>query len=199
MMTDITAVILAGGKSRRMGADKSLLVVDGQPMLARVIQALRPLNLPMVLVTNTPDIHGSFLLPMMTDLQSGFGALGGVYTALSQMSTEYALVVACDMPRLNTTVLAYLVTLTAHYPDAAAIVPRIAGRAQPLHAVYHKRCLSILESHLNTGNLALNAFLEHVPVHWVDEADLRPFDLTLSSFLNLNTPQDLIDLPPLSA
>ncbi len=179
-----------------MGSDKSLLPINGQPMLAHVITALTPLNLPILLVTNTPEIHTPFHLPMVSDLHSGIGALGGLHSALSHITTDSALVVACDMPRLNPSLLAYLVRLAESNPDFDAIVPRITGRAHPLHAVYRRRVLTVIESQIERGTLALNGLLDPLTVCWVDEAEIRPYDPKLDSFINLNTPQDLTDLPP---
>jgi len=187
----LTAVILAGGGSRRMGRDKSLLPLDGQPMLAHVIAALMPLNLPILLVTNTREVHAPFDLPMVGDLHPGLGALGGLHSALTHITTDAALLVACDMPRLNTMLLADLIGLTESHPDSDAIVPRIAGRAQPLHAVYQRRVLTTLESQIESGRLALNALLDLLSVRWVDADEMRPHDPRLDSFTNLNTPDDL--------
>ena len=191
----ITAVILAGGGSRRMGTDKSLLMVEGQPMLAHVITALMPLNVPILVVTNTPESHAAFNLPMVGDFRTGLGALGGLHAALTHIRTEAALVVACDMPRLKPALLAHLINLAAVSPNSDAIVPRITGRAHPLHAVYRRHGLKTIDSQIDAGKLALNALLDRLAVHWVEESDIRPHDPDLDSFINLNTPQDLSDLP----
>lgn len=196
-MTSLSAVILAGGESRRMGRDKSRLLIHGQPMLSWVIQALQPLDIPILLVTNTPDVHAAFALPMVNDVTPNLGAMGGLYTALTHIATESALVVACDMPRLQPALLAHLADLATHI-TADALVPRLEGRAHPLHAVYRRHILPTLHTHINAGRLSLNACLSTLNVHWLDEPDLRPYDPMLVSMTNLNTPDDVtrLTLPP---
>lgn len=179
-----------------MGTDKSLIVIDGRPLLSWVIDALYLLDLPILLVTNTPERHVAFKLPMVSDQLIGVGALGGLHSALTHLTTESALVVGCDMPRLNTDLLAYLVDLAAKNPEADAIVPRIDGHTHPLHAVYQKRITPLIEAQIDSENLALNALLDHLNVQWVDKPDLRFYNPSLDSFTNLNTPQDVSDLPP---
>src|SRR5215207_5776636 len=97
----ISAAILAGGQSRRMGADKSFMLLDGRPIFEHVLTCVRELELPILLVTNSRKKYTAYHLPMTPDVLPGQGSLGGLYTAIWSSTTEFTLCVACDMPFLN--------------------------------------------------------------------------------------------------
>lgn len=187
---DCTVAILAGGESRRMGTDKSLLRVGGVPLLQRVIDRVRPLGLPVLLVTNTPDVHAPFGLPMVADVRPAHGSLGGLYTALVSATTTHVLALACDMPLLCSPLLAYLVSV-ARGAAAAAVVPRVDGRAHPMHAVYRTAASEIIARQLDARELRIGALYDLLRVQWIDAPALRAYDPALQSFENVNTPDEL--------
>lgn len=135
--TNIQAAILAGGRSRRMGQDKSFLDLDGKPMIQHVIDQLRKLDLDVMLITNAPSDYAVFGIPMFGDELPGNGSLGGLYTALVKAEAAHVLCVACDMPFLNTSLLDWLVSLRHGYD---AVVPRTGEITHSLHAVYAQSC-----------------------------------------------------------
>src|SRR5512138_1280386 len=96
-----TVVINAGGESRRMGENKALKRFAGQVLIERIISRLRPLAQEILITTNQPELYGFLELPLVPDLITGKGALGGLYTALSSACYSYVGVVACDMPFVN--------------------------------------------------------------------------------------------------
>ncbi|MBC6938250.1 MAG: molybdenum cofactor guanylyltransferase [Chloroflexi bacterium] len=190
----LTTAILAGGRSRRMGSDKALLVLKGKPVLRHVIERAALHGAAIILIANEPEKYASFGLPIFPDVKLGAGSLGGLYTALAHSPTDYALCVACDMPLLNTNLLIYLAGLREGYD---AVVPRIEGRPEPFHAVYRKTCLESIRSRLERGQLRVSDFYQDVSTRYIEEADLRQIDPELHSFLNINTPDDLARLQAL--
>ncbi len=111
-MSTLTVAISAGGKSSRMGTDKSFVPLLGKPMIERVIERVSSLGQnETILITNRPDEYAYLKLPMFSDVLPEKGSLGGIYTALHYSTSEYTLCVACDMPFLNPKLLRYMIAL----------------------------------------------------------------------------------------
>jgi len=123
-----SGLILAGGKSQRMGQDKSLMVLGGRTLIQRVVDALAPLCDDIIVVTNSPDAYAHLNLAMVRDVFPDAGSLGGLYSGLSAVAREPAIAVACDMPFLNTELLRYQVSMSS---DADAVVPDLSVASTP--------------------------------------------------------------------
>ncbi len=193
---ETSGVVLAGGKSERMGRDKSLLEIEGQPLLARTVDALAALSADLVVVTNDPAPYQPLALPVryVPDEKPGVGALMGVYSGLRAARHERALVVACDMPFLNVRLLRYMLSLVDTYD---VVVPRFDGYLEPLHAIYGKGCLPAMERVLAQGRRQIVAFFDQVRVRYVDEAEIDRFDPHHLSFVNVNTAEDWVRIQKL--
>jgi molybdopterin-guanine dinucleotide biosynthesis protein A len=187
---DLTTVIMAGGKSSRMGTDKSFVPLLGKPMIEHVIDSVAELGRELILITNKPDEYAYLNLPMYGDLYPDQGPLGGFHSALYHAATPYILVVACDMPWLNRPLLEYMISLRE---TADIIVPRWDKYPEPLHAVYSQRCLQPITENLETGLLKLTAFFGKVTVHYLEKETIARFDPTGQSFVNVNTPEELLN------
>lgn len=183
-----TVAVLAGGASRRMGANKSFVELAGKPLVQHTLERVYPLNAPVILVTNTPDLYRRFNVPMVSDVIPGKGSLGGIYSALLNSTTPYTLCVACDMPFLNADLLHYLLSLRTGFD---AVVPMIEGQPQGLHAVYHRRCVEPIRELIDRNELRIARLFEHLRAWLVGEAAVRAIDPELQSFTNLNTPEEL--------
>ena len=183
----ITIAILAGGRSSRMGIDKSLLPLGGRPILEHVLERLAPLNISILIIANNSEKYSRYAIPVFPDVIPNRGSLGGLYSAIYYSRSDYTLCVACDMPLLNTKLLAYLVSLCDDYD---LVVPRFGGIAQPFHAVYSKTCLSTIHTHLMQGQLQASGFYAPLKVRWVEEDEVCEFDPIGRSFVNVNTPED---------
>src|SRR5438105_4127648 len=107
----LAVAILAGGKSLRMGQDKTALRLHNRTMLEHVLERVKGLQLPVILIANEPEKYGSYRLPIYPDAIPDSGSLGGIYTALKTSETQHTLCVAVDMPFLNARLLAYLISL----------------------------------------------------------------------------------------
>ena len=191
-MTPISVGILAGGQSMRMGLDKALLPIGGQPVIRRVLERVSILSDDVILITNLPSRHRLCLdcLPtcrLADDIHPGKGPLGGIHSALSAARHDHCLIVACDLPFLNADLLRHLISLA---PGCDAVVPRIADRLETLHAVYSTACLQPIEQRLLHGELRVRGFFDEVHVCLVDRDEVARFDPLFNSFLNMNTPAD---------
>lgn len=188
-MTSLSGIILAGGASRRMGRNKALLELEGQKLVARVAAALRVLTDDILIVSNDPEPYRFLHLPIISDIQSGYGPLMGLYSGLKAARGELSLLVAVDMPFLSSDFLNFLISLAPGYD---VVIPQAHDRLHPLCAVYRKRtCLPAIEEAISRGQRRLIAFHPSVKVRLVDEAALRQIDPDLRSLINVNTPEEL--------
>lgn len=201
----LSAAVLAGGRSRRMGEDKALLPLapGGAPLLAVVLERLGGIaDDPFIVATDRPA-YGAFGVPVYADAYPEAGTLGGIATALRHAKHEHCLVVACDMPFINPGLLAWMAALPRTYD---ALVPRVPGESrqgsgviwQTLHAIYGKGCLGPIERRLAVGERKVIGFFDEVRLTAIDLAQIARFDPDLRSFFNANTPGALAEARRLS-
>ncbi len=184
----MTGVVLAGGRSTRMGTNKALLEFGGARIIERLLQTLRPLFPEVAIVANDATAYSYLGVPVWPDRIPGTGALGGLYTAVVSSAFPQAFCIACDMPYPNAAVITYLQRLA---PGSDVVVPRTADGYQPLHAVYSKSCSAAMESLLRAGRLKIDQLFPLVRLRIVDEEELRPIDPLLHAFVNVNTREEL--------
>jgi molybdopterin-guanine dinucleotide biosynthesis protein A len=184
----ISVAILAGGQSKRMGRDKAFLTVGDQLLIERVINRIQRLTDDLFVSTNSPEKYARFGLRCVVDVFPGKAALGGIYSALRAAQHPYVLVVACDMPLLNTALLQYLIDLAS---TADAVVPIInPPHPETLHAVYSKKTIPAIKTRLQDNDLRLLDLYDDISVRYVDRSEIIPFDPEFLSFVNVNTPDD---------
>ncbi|WP_374689630.1 molybdenum cofactor guanylyltransferase [Promineifilum sp.] len=188
MTNNLTIAIQAGGKSSRMGVDKSFVPFLGRPMIEVVRDRVAGLGDEVILITNNQEPYAYLDLPMFGDIYPDSGPLGGIYTAIHHASHPHTLVVACDMPWLNRPLLEYMVGLRE---TADIIVPRWEKFPEPLHAIYSKACLEPIREKLEAQQLKITAFFGRVRLRFVDRPEIERFDPEGRSFANVNTPDDL--------
>jgi molybdopterin-guanine dinucleotide biosynthesis protein A len=187
-MCKLTIAIEAGGKSSRMGTDKSFVLFQGRPMIEVVRDKVAGLGDELILITNRPNDYAHLNLPMFSDVYPDHGSLGGIFTAVSHAQHPHTLVVACDMPWLNRPLLEYMIGLRQ---TADVIVPRWETYPEPLHAIYSKNCLPAIEQKLKAGQLKITGFFSDVKVRYVEREEIARFDVDGRSFANINTPVEL--------
>lgn len=195
-MTDtgrgVTGIILAGGLSRRLGRDKAVEPINGQPLIGRVMDALSRITDELVVVVNTPQRSRELPLPdsavAAVDIHPNAGSLGGIFTGLSAASNQWGIVAACDMPFLNLDFLSYLLSFRESHD---AVVPVLDHRPEPTHAAYSKVCLSAIEARLEAGDLKIARFFDDVRVKYVSQRQVEEIDPGRLSFFNVNTEEDL--------
>ncbi len=199
---------MAGGESRRMGRDKLLLPVppNGVPLILHVVERLLPVVDHAIVLANdakicaalrdtgdgglNPKVAGDgpgTRVDCMADDESKQGPLGGLATGLRRVE-GWALAVAGDMPLVSPVVCKYLIGLADC--DYDAVVATVDGRAQPLLALYHRRCLPAVEKTLAEGSRRMDSFWHAIRVREVPEETVRPLDSELRSFFNANTPAE---------
>jgi molybdopterin-guanine dinucleotide biosynthesis protein A len=190
METEVTGVLLAGGKSRRMGEDKRHLVVGEQTLLERGLRVLQSIfqEVLVVIAQNSPPL--GIDARVVRDLVPDCGSLGGLYTGLTQATTPYIFVVACDMPFLNQAVIAQF---TSRRAATDIVMAKLAARLHPMHALYSKRCLPVVDQMIGARQFKIQEIVSELSlrVRYVTEADLRSIDPSGHSFYNVNTMADL--------
>lgn len=185
----VSAVILAGGKASRMGGiNKALLKIQGTSIIEREITILEPIFSEIIIITNSPEYYEFLAKPIFKDLVPGKGSLGGIFTGLTFAKDPYCFFVPCDMPFLNKDIInAILSNIDKH----DVVVPRINGHLEPIHAVYSKRCLPIIERLIASDNLKILSLFDEVDVYEIPGNYIRQFDPAFDFIMNVNTPEDL--------
>ena len=184
----MTAIILAGGKSSRLGRDKALEKIGGKYLIERVIDSLSELGDDIIVVTAAPDQLPGLNIEKVIDTYPHTGAKVGLCTGINAATSFYSLVVACDMPFLNINLLRYLLDAT---PGFDAVIPRIGDRIEPLHAVYSKNCIPLLDEQLRKGQLKISDLLNEINVRYVEAEEIERYDPRHLSLFNINSEADL--------
>jgi len=189
-MRRVAAAIIAGGPARRLGgATKPLLEIAGQAVADRQLAVLRPIFSRLLVVANDPAPWRARDIEIVPDRVAGAGPLAGLSAALEAAGEAEALVcLAGDLPFLSP---ALLTALRDRAPEADALAPRPAGRAEPLCARYAIRARAVVDARLSAGRLALHELLAELATVWLDDEALATLDPDGLSFFNLNTPDDL--------
>lgn len=187
----VSAAIMAGGRSRRMGRDKAWIELDGVPLVRRVRDVLAQVADEVIVVANDPR-YASLGLRVVPDRYPDGGALGGIATGVAAATHDAVLVAACDMPFLSAGLWRLLLARHAGARgEADVVIPRVGGEYETMHALYAKACVPHMDRALVDGKMRVIAFFEQVRVLAVDEPELRTVDPTLRAFTNVNTPEEL--------
>lgn len=176
-------IVLCGGRSSRMGRPKAWLPIGGETMLGRLVRVLSG-TVSRVVVSaaagqSLPPLPES--VGVVVDAVPEHGPLGGIASAMAVLTEELVFIAACDLARLGESTIRELLCLLAE-SDHDAVVPRVAGRPQPLAAAYRRRVLPRIAQQLDRGERALHTLLEVLAVHFAD----RP----AGEFANINTPEE---------
>ncbi len=179
---DISTIILAGGKSKRLGQDKKSLKITGNNLFLwqHIAQIAAPLSSEILIIANPLEIntHEYNVIP---DIIPGLGPLGGIYTGLKLIKNSCAFVLPVDMPLLTTGILK---RLEQKLSDNKIIIARHNGLIEPLVAIYPKKILPLVEQMIERKEYKLRLLFDRFPCEFVDFDDNTPF-------LNINTPEDL--------
>ncbi len=186
---EVTAVILAGGKAKRMGGlNKALLEINGKSIIESEIKILDEIFSETIIITNSPQNFEFLGKPTYTDIIPDKGSLGGLYTGLKSAKNYYCFFVPCDMPFLNSGII-HLMLSSIDGHDI--VIPRINDHVEPMHAIYSKKCLPFIEKLLVTGDLKIKHLFTLVDTYEIPENEVRKFDPDLDFVINVNTPEDL--------
>lgn len=185
------AIVLAGGRSTRLGRDKASEMLLGRTLLQHVIDRVAPLVAEVIVVRapgqSLPDIAAAAPVRIVDDAYPGTGPLGGICTGLDAANADRCMAVACDMPLLSHALLSEVLRRSA---ECDVVMP-VLEYPEPLHAVYARTCIEPMRARLEAGQLKITGFLGAVHVCYMREAECRTFDPDLLSFVNTNTEEEL--------
>lgn len=188
-MDSIEGFILIGGASSRMGTDKAQLKIEGESFVKHIAHELVAVTAKVSVVGPAKPLD--LELPLVPDIYQQWGALGGVHAALAACSAEWAVIVACDLPRVTTSLFSHLLALRDDFDAVAPLQPD--GRRQPLCAIYRvSACLPQANALIERGERKPIALLQSVTTRWVEFADLADLPGAEDFFDNINTPQDYL-------
>ncbi|HEX9411112.1 MAG TPA: molybdenum cofactor guanylyltransferase [Actinomycetota bacterium] len=189
----MSGLVLCGGESARMGSEKALIEVGGEPLFLRVARRLARVADPVLLATGRPGRLGALGYSEVADERPRAGPLAGLAGGLAASPHELMAAVAVDMPLLSGDLLVLLATL---HEDEDAVVPISAHGPEPLHALYARRALPALRAALDEGTLSMRVVLKGLRVREVPEAEWLAADPTGRFALNVNRAEDLAALGP---
>lgn len=179
-------IILAGGDSKRLGQPKALLDFNGQSLIEKMVTILQHTFTRITLVTDRPELYGNLPVKIVSDLITDRvkSPLRGIHAGLSASTLPHQFVVACDMPYLNPDLIDFMETFA---PGHDAVVPRIGQYYQPLHAIYSRSCIGVIEKQIKLGDYKIIDFYAKIKVYYIDETEIERFDPEQRSFININT------------
>ena len=183
---NLTAIILAGGKSSRMGVDKALLKMNGKTLLETVIEICQPVCKSIIISSNNPA-HSAYGYPVIADEQKDCGPIGGIYTCIKQSLTEWNFVISVDTPFVTPGFIQFLLQ---HTGDFNAVIPAYSGKTEPLIALYNKNCLTVIENQMKLQQFKMQHLVALLNIGFVECSDWMGKMPML--FNNLNSPEDLI-------
>jgi len=187
-VTAFTGIILAGGKSLRLGENKAFIELGGKPMIMWVLDAFMDLFDEIFISANEPELFSSLPVQVVPDAVPGGGALMGLYSSLKEMRNEFAFVAACDMPFISKGLVSYMLN---NARDCDALVPRIDSYIDPLHAVYSKSCREAIKRRIDIGDRQVRSFYGDINVKYADKEIIYKFDPSGLSLFNINNAVDM--------
>jgi len=188
MENEVSAFVLAGGKSTRMGTNKAFVLLDGRTLLARMLDVARSLTAEVAIVGD-PSKFAAFA-PVIEDVFPACGPLGGIHAALRASQTELNVILAVDIPFISTALVNYVLS-RAKNSEATVTLPRSAGGLQPLCAVYRRGFADLAEAALRAGKNKIDALFDETNMLAISEQEMNGAGFSAIVFRNLNTPQDL--------
>lgn len=182
----ITSIILAGGKSSRMGEDKGFVHLKGKYMIQYVIDVARNISDNILIISNNSE-YRSFGYTVFSDIIRQCGPLGGIYTGLVHSQTESNLILCCDLPFITENAVKYIIGKSKGYD---VTVPVIDGKMEPLCALYQKRCSEKFKESLLRKELKISDVVKTLNTNMVDITSRK--NIGIGAFRNINTPSDLL-------
>lgn len=190
-IANVTAVILAGGRSSRMGSNKALLPYRGGLFIESIHRLLRTMFPEVILVTNNPEQFNMLPCRKVPDLFEQMGVLAGIHSGLYHSSNHSIFAVACDMPYLRESLIR---SMASRFEAGGVLIPETPGGLEPLHAFYSKECLGAIEKTLLSGQRRIISFFDRIAVSRMTMELVAIHDPLFASFVNINTPGDYFKL-----
>ncbi|OGO05329.1 MAG: hypothetical protein A2Y73_06265 [Chloroflexi bacterium RBG_13_56_8] len=184
----VSAAILAGGRSVRLGRDKASVQLAGETLLDRVVRMMSCLSDDVIVVVRPGQARVVVDARILMDAAPHVGVMAAIATILAEAHYGWSFVAACDMPFISLGLVRYMISLTHGYD---VVVPQLEVGLEPLHALYHKRCLPALRKALARGERRVISFYGELRVRYISLSEMRPYDPLGRSFFNINTAEDL--------
>ena len=185
-----TAVVLAGGKSTRMGFDKQLLTVNNLRIVENSISKLKTIFKDIIIISDNPGYYEIKGIRICPDIIKGFGPLSGIHAGLANAASRYVYFLACDMPVVNTEYISYMMKrLSGGNHDAC--ITKNGIFIEPFNSFYSANSVQILEEQFLEGSLSINSFISKIDCLYIEESDAKVFCRDFSMFLNLNNRDEL--------
>ncbi len=185
-----TAMILAGGKSSRMGFDKQFIKINEKRIINIIAAKLEKEFDEIIIITNKADEYKESKYRIAEDVIKGKGPLSGIHSGLSICSSKYAFVVACDMPNINIDYIKYMKSIIESN-NVQGCVTKYENWIEPFSGFYSKDILVNIEKQLKSNMRSINKLLKELDIYYINEKKAREFSPTWDMFLNLNTKDDL--------
>lgn len=185
-----TAIILAGGKSSRMGFDKQFLKINEKRLMNIVINKLEEEFNEIIIVTNKPEEYKNFNHKIITDKIVGEGPLSGIHAGLTESKSQYVFVIACDMPNIDIDYIRYMKG-NINKESIEVCITRHKDGIEPLVGFYSKDIVCKIENYLMENKRAIYKFLNNLKVRYIEEDKAREYTPNWDMFLNLNNKEDL--------
>ena len=186
-----SVAILAGGKSRRFGSNKALAHWFTGHVIDAVAKAAMGACQKVIIIADEPEPYSYLGLPIFPDILTGLGPLAGLQSALRHAKAERVLLLGCDMPLLKSELLNLMWEIPTWAP---VVIPSTPQGLEPLHAIYHKSLLPILDHRINSGDLSLQSLVKDIPCHIISPADILKICPSFECLSSVNTPGDLARL-----
>ena len=190
--TEITAFILSGGRSSRMGIDKAFLTINSQPLILKMIELLDSIFSEVIISTNNPEVYKFTQRKLIKDIIPDKGPLSGIHSVLQYSNTEKNFIISCDMPLVSGELINYLCDIKS---NKSILLPKAEGRIQQLCGLYSKSILPEIENLLNESSKpgsqlkgSIYELINRVDAEIVDVDSQFFYHPNL--FLNINTPED---------
>jgi len=186
-MIKATGVILAGGHSRRFGKNKALIDIHGRSLISIIVDEFRAEFEDVIISTNEPDLYQDMGVTCVKDIYPDSGSLSGIFSSLKHSRHEYIVTVACDMPFVNMDLVRYM---WERAEGSDIVIPRHKGFVEPLHAIYSRTCLGVMEKNIREQELRIVKIFPSLKVLYVEEEEIKRMDPRARSFMNINTRED---------
>lgn len=181
-LMNIGAIILAGGKSSRMGQDKGLMLLNNKPMIVHLLNTVKTITNDIIIVSNNAE-YAQFGFDVKEDLIKNAGPLAGIYTGLTFSKHNKNIVLSCDVPFVSQKLLHFLIENSV---NADVTIPINAEKTHQVIGVYDKSCINIFKDELQHNQLKIKSALNKVTLNVVDANAFSS-----KEFLNINTPIEL--------
>ena len=187
--SEITGVILCGGRGTRLGGPKESLDFGGPTLIEYVVSRIRPLFSRILLAGLPPETAAPPGAAPVPDEIPGAGPLGGIYSGLLRCETEYGFVFACDAPFVSLSLARHIMSLA---PGADIVVPEHGSHYHPLFGIYARSCLPVIREHLDNRIFKISEIYPRLRLRTIDETTQRRHDPDLQCFFNINTRDDYL-------